>query len=226
MWHRQDPAAYGARLVAFDRRGFGETVAEPEPWSPVDDTLAVLDALGPAPVALMGCSQGGRVALDVALARPERVSALVLVAPAVGGEPEPVVDPELEAEWTAVERAGDVDRINAFEVSVWLDGPSARGRVPDPVRALVLDMNRRALTAAPVGEARWPDDAWRRLEELRVPTLVVWGELDVPWIAPRCEALVARIPGARAVRLPGVAHLPNLEAPERFDPPVISFLRG
>jgi pimeloyl-ACP methyl ester carboxylesterase len=53
---------------------------------------------------------------------------------------------------------------------------------------------------------------------------VAWGDLDLPFALAQWEDLVVRIAGARAVRLPGTAHLPNLEAPERFDPPVAAFL--
>jgi 3-oxoadipate enol-lactonase len=63
------------RCVAFDMRGFGETTYEREDgWSPVDDAVAVLDAAGVERAVLVACSQGGKLALDLALAAPDRVS--------------------------------------------------------------------------------------------------------------------------------------------------------
>ncbi len=56
-------------------------------------------------------------------------------------------------------------------------------------------------------------DAWRQLEEVRARTTVAWGTLEVPLFVERCRELVRRIPSARGVELPGVAHLPYLEQP-------------
>ncbi|WP_372495126.1 alpha/beta fold hydrolase [Nocardioides pinisoli] len=70
--------------VAYDRRGFGGTPPHEETYSQTDDLLAVLDAAGVTQATLVGCSQGGKVALDFALAHPDRVAAVVLIAPARG----------------------------------------------------------------------------------------------------------------------------------------------
>lgn len=60
------------------------------PFRHVDDLLAVLDAVSPdAPAWLVGSSMGGEVALDAALEAPERIAGLVLLAPAISGDPEP-----------------------------------------------------------------------------------------------------------------------------------------
>jgi pimeloyl-ACP methyl ester carboxylesterase len=79
----------GHSTIDFDRRGFGETRYQPEPHSHVNDALAVLDATGAgsAPVTVVGASMGGQAALDLALAHPERVAALVLIGSAVRGAP-------------------------------------------------------------------------------------------------------------------------------------------
>jgi pimeloyl-ACP methyl ester carboxylesterase len=220
MW--RDTARFCARIAAFDRRGFGRTeVTGTRPWSAVQDTLAVLDALETeTPSAdgrravLVGCSQGGRVAIDTALQAPSRVAALVLVAPAVSGAPEPS-----EGEWVRemeeAERAGDVERLNELEAILWLDGPSCAGRVGEPLRSLFLDMNRLALTGnAPPEEP--PPAAWDRLGQLDLPVHLLVGALDVPYLQERCEELARRIPGAQLTRWPDVAHLPPLEQPERF----------
>jgi pimeloyl-ACP methyl ester carboxylesterase len=80
----------GGDVVAYDRRGFGEVPPADRPFRHVDDLLAVIDALSPdAPAWLVGSSMGGGVALDAALEAPERVAGLVLLAPAVSGDPAP-----------------------------------------------------------------------------------------------------------------------------------------
>lgn len=100
----------------------------------------------------------------------------------------------------------------------WLDGPeSAPGRMSGAARALFLQMNGVALRAADPGPSLDEDSAWSRLESLRLPTPVLWGDRDVAHLQSRCELLVQRIPGApRAVR-GGTAHLPGLEAPQAFN---------
>ncbi|WP_376100689.1 alpha/beta fold hydrolase (plasmid) [Roseomonas sp. CCTCC AB2023176] len=72
------------RAVAYDRRGFGATRAEREDHPAVADLLAVLDAVTDGtPAVLVGCSMGGKIALDAALRHPARVRGLVLIAPSV-----------------------------------------------------------------------------------------------------------------------------------------------
>lgn len=223
-------AAFGRthRLVAYDRRGFGATAAVDEPFSSVDDLWAVMNALDIERAVLVGCSQGGRIAIDATLERPDRVAALVLVGAAISGAPEGPHDPRLDAliaEFETAQADDDLDRQNRIEAHVWLDGPFAPdGRVGDPQRALFLAMNRIALTGSKHCQAEVPDPAYDRLAEIRVPTLVLWGPLDVPSVIVNMQHAAATIPGARACELDAVAHLPSLEAPERFNAALSSFV--
>jgi pimeloyl-ACP methyl ester carboxylesterase len=108
------------RCVTYDRRGFGDTTYEREDdWSPVDDALAVIDGAGLGRVVLVACSMGGKLAIDLALAAPDRVSGLVLIGTAVSGAPDPEVDDvpadELNARIEAAEAAGDLEEVNRLE---------------------------------------------------------------------------------------------------------------
>lgn len=209
------------RSVAYDRRGFGETTCEPEPFAHVDDLLAVVNALGTERVSLVGNSQGGRIAIDFALAYPERVRAMVLVAPALSGEPEPTSLPDaiarLDAAIEAASAAGDVDRVNHLEAHVWLDGPqSPEGRVGGAARALFLDMNHRALTAHSPGDERPPPSAIDRLGELAMPIHVIVGELDLELMHSLSRRIAERVQHGTHITLEGCAHLPQLEQPQTF----------
>ena len=205
------------RCVAYDMRGYGETEYEPEDgWAPHRDALAVLDAAGSERALVIGCSMGGRAAIDLALAHPERVGALLLIGTAVRGMPDPgteglgsALD---EAAWQAAQ-AGDFDGANRLEARLWLDGPEApEGRVGGEARELFLEMNGRALRAPEPGEEADVPAAWPRLGELAVPALLLLGRLDAVEVAERVEKAAERIPGARLERLDGVAHVPHLEA--------------
>jgi pimeloyl-ACP methyl ester carboxylesterase len=205
------------RCAAYDMRGFGETEYEPEDgWSPVADAVAVLDAAGLERPVVVACSMGGQAALDLTLARPERVTALALIGTAVRGAPYPELETgptaELDARIMAADEAGDVDEVGRLEAWMWLDGPEAEeGRVGGPARALFLEMNGRALRTPEPGEEAALPPAWPRLGKIAVPTLLLIGRLDAEEIRVIGEQAAGLIPGARLAWLDGVAHVPHLE---------------
>jgi pimeloyl-ACP methyl ester carboxylesterase len=215
-------AAAGHGVIAYDRRGFGLTTpGAGEPFSDLRDLWVVLRDAGHERAWLVGGSMGGRLAIDAALDRPARVTGLVLVAPAVSGEPD-VDDAELDEATRALDGAigaadedGDLDEVNRLEAHLWLDGPGeTEGRVAGPARELFLEMNGIALANGEQRTVAAASVAWPRLEELRLPVTVAWGELDVPVVRQRSATVARRVPGAAAVVLPGVAHLPMLEQPD------------
>lgn len=106
-------------VVAYDRRGFGDSPPSRTRYLHVDDLISVLDEVGGEPAWLVGSSMGGQVALDAAVAHPDRVAGLVLFAPAVSGAPTPdLLDPgtqRLSDMLDAAVEAGDVEEINRLE---------------------------------------------------------------------------------------------------------------
>jgi pimeloyl-ACP methyl ester carboxylesterase len=218
-------------VVAYDRRGFGLTSYRSQRHDQLVDLSAVLDGLGLTQVVLVGNSRGGAIALDFCLVHPDRVSALVLVAPAVSGAPavdESQVDPVEAAIWESLEaadRAGALDALNLGEIRLWLDGPRApEGRVGGALRDLALEMNRIALHADNPGTEPEPPDAWSRLSEVGCPVLVVVGNLDLLHIQERSRQVAERIEGARLQVMEGAAHLPGFEQPDAFAAVLRDFL--
>ncbi len=234
MWAPQINALQAThRVVAYDRRGFGETRFEAESFSHVDDLIVLLNALQIDQAILLGCSQGGRVAIDAALAHPARVQALVLVACAVSGAPAPesTFSPRVQARVDACEAAeqrGDLASVNELEAQLWLDGPEqTTGRVSGPLRELFLSMNGLALASPPVGDEAAPPSApssWSCIEQLGLPTLIIWGTLDFDHLDQRMRELARRIQGAQVFLMHGAAHLPGLEQPALFNTAVGHFL--
>lgn len=220
------------RCVRYDARGYGETTYDPEAgWSPVEDAVAVLDAAGVESAVVVAGSMGGAVALDLALAHPERVQALVLIGSAVRGAPYPeITDPQtadLVERAEAAEETEDWDELNRLEARIWLDGPTAEeGRVGGANRELFLEMNGRALRAEDPGERAPVEDAWPRLGDIEVPVLVMVGRLDVEDIRSVDEGLAERLPEARLVWLDGVAHLPHFEADPTTLQEIVDFVDG
>ena len=221
------------KAIAYDRRGFGKTRYVQEDHSSVADLIAVLDALADGKKAvLVGCSQGGRVALDAALEHPTRVSGLVLVAPNVTGAYEPEKSPEISSLLAAQAKAikdGDIDRVNAIKAHLWLDGPlESEGRVSGKARDLLLDMNSIVLRSTAAGndlDVVQIPPAFDRLAEIKVPTLMIWGELDFPHIKERCQVVARRITNCAALEIAGSAHLPSLDKPNDVTAAIVQFVR-
>ncbi|TYC99527.1 alpha/beta hydrolase [Arthrobacter echini] len=165
---------------------------------------------------------GGTLAIDAALLHPDRVSGLVLIGAAVSG----MTDEDTPFDWEAddasaplMARADDRDltaddRIRGL-AHLWLDGPVAReGRVAGDARDLFVEMNRTILAVdAPGSAGDAGTDAWTRLNELRLPVVCTWGELDLPCDISFYEETARRIGQEGGQVLPAVAHLPGLEQP-------------
>lgn len=239
MWDPQAAAlAERYTVVRYDCRGFGRTRTEPVPFSNRADLAALLDHLGIARAALLGCSRGGMIALDFALERPERAAALVWVCSGVGGHmpPDEIFDPREVALFEAMEaaeQAGDHERVADLDVRVWVDGPlQPEGRAPAQVRSQVRAMSLANYTAHAnlyaAGLAPQPLEppAAARLGELAVPVLAIVGALDAAETAASAALLAGAAPDVRTVTYPDAAHLPSMEHPERFNADVRAFLDG
>ena len=229
MWEPQIKAfAKHFDVIAPDMRGFGKSELPPERWSPVADILGLIDELALKPAHVVGCSIGGRLAIDFALEHPERISKLVLVGPGIGGMKFDEKYAELWSEVEAADTAGDMDAVNRAEMHLWLDGPRRRrGYVRQPLRDLFLAMNggnfNSDFKAAPQDELDPP--AIERLSEISAPTLVMVGDEDVPTIFDAVAKLLEEVPHARKAVIHDAAHLPNLEHPDEFNRLVLEFLR-
>jgi 3-oxoadipate enol-lactonase len=228
MWDGQvGPfAAAGWTVIRADLPGFGETPLPAGPvalWATLRD---LLDHLGVERAVVAGASLGGRAAVDLALAVPERVRALVLVGSGLAGHR--FAEPALFELWDRSEAAlerGDHEEAARVEIGTWVAG---MGRGPEAVDPEVGRRVREMLLAAYAhGEAdlEEPDPpAATRLGVLAVPTLVVVGEHDRPDIYAKADALAGGIAGAERVVLAGTGHLPNLERPAAFNRVVLEFL--
>src|SRR5436305_9474529 len=123
MWDAQWPSyTERFRVLRYDMRGFGRSPLRPEPFSHGQDLLDLLDRLGIDRAALVGVSMGARVALEVTLARPQLVSALVLVGAALPAEGWSEAVRSYGAEEERLVEAGDVDGAAELTVRFWVDG--------------------------------------------------------------------------------------------------------
>ncbi len=230
VWDPQWSSFETYRRIRFDLRGFGRSPVGALPLTHARDVAELLDGLGVSGAAVVGGSMGGRIALELAIGRPDLVGALVLVGTGLPGlDWSEEVRAYGQAEDEGVVR-GDLDAATEVNLRMWVDGPRRAAADVDPgVREAVREMQRRALELqapiwAELDEELLVEDVGGRLGEVRVPTLVVVGEEDVADIHRVAERLVREIPGARSATIPRTAHVPNLERPADFDALVLGFL--
>lgn len=236
MWDPQwDVLARDHRVLRLDLGGYGSASLEPLPDPPelchAADVLATMDRAEMPAATIVGASMGGAVAIDLALAHPERVRALVLVASAVpGGHP---WSDELRGHWEAEEvalEAADIDAAVALTVRFWVDGPGRpEGTAPADVRALVTQMQRTAYELQlpledVIDERELSTDAGERLGELAMPALVIDGDADVADFRAIAQRLARELPHARGATVSDAAHLPSLEQPAAFEELLLPFL--
>jgi pimeloyl-ACP methyl ester carboxylesterase len=228
MWDSQFAVfAEQYQVIRYDRRGFGKTAMVAGPFSHHQDLHGLLHFLNIGRALLVGCSQGGKTVLDFTLEHPQMTEALVLVGSALGGFAFSGERPRQAEELDAAEEAGDLERVNELELQIWVDGAS---RTPDQVnpqvRELVRAMNLIAL-ATPEGlgeEVPLEPAAATRLAEIRVPIMVIVGDVDTARTLATADYLAATISGAQKVVMAGTAHVPNMEQPELFNAHVLNFL--
>jgi len=232
MWDPQwETWARSHRVLRFDFRGFGRSPQEPGAYSGARDVIELLDRHGFERAALVGVSLGGRVALEVVLAQPERISALVLVGAGLPGHD---WSEEMKANWEEEEtalRAGNLDGAVEVCLRTWVDGPRRRPEDVDPqVRARVGEMQKRAyelqLGLKEDEEELLVEDVAGRLGEIKAPTLVLAGAEDQPDIQAIADRLASEIPGARRETIANTAHVPSMERPEEFDRLVLGFVES
>jgi 3-oxoadipate enol-lactonase len=205
------------RTIRYDQRGYGRSPMWDGPYSPADDLISVLEAAGVDRAALVGTSRGGRIAIDAAIERPERVSALVLAVSGVAGRPLNVEGtPEQEARWEAAEAKGDVAELAELDMEIW-----APMGVDDELRAMFVENAEASNADDPAVE----EPSVERLGEISVATLVVTAGRDVPDLEQVGDLLAREIPGARRAVIEEADHMIQWRAPDELARLVLDFLR-
>lgn len=206
-------------VLRFDRRGFGLSEGVPDIHRNVDDLIAVLDAAGIEAVAVLGMSQGARLAIHFALRHPARVRALILDgAPAIEAETELPL-----AQYRAALNAGGAPALQAAVLAhplMQLQGAArdGAGRASDVLRSTVARYRGLDLLH-PVSRASAPD-----LRRISAPTLLINGAEDSAERRQAGRLLQETIAGARRVELAGAGHLALLDHPRGYAQAVSDFL--
>lgn len=234
MWDEQiEPFSQHYRVITYDLRGYGQSSPAAGTYSHHEDLFALLDHLAVKRFALVGCSIGGGVVMDAALAAPDRVAAVVVVAGMANGLDLDIdfEEPQQVEALEAAFKANDLETVNELEVQIFVDGfNQPAGRADAAVREKVREMNAIALK----NEAGSPDAkrkvlepyAGTRLGEFQMPLLFITGGLDEPVVRQVVEYMLPQISQAQHVGIEGSAHLPSMQTPGEFNQIVLDFLRG
>ncbi len=202
----------GRRLLRYDLRDFGRSLAESEEvFTHVGDLAALLWARSIARCDLIGVSMGGGVALSFALDYPEMVRSLILISPQMSGwewsEPWRVQ----WAEITALARVGRMDEAK----ELWWRHP-----LFETTRNLPAGAELRREIEAFSGR-QWLRDHHalvmpdiERLHALQPPTLLLTGALDVEELRLMADIIEASAGTVRRIDIEGAGHMLHMEAPE------------
>jgi pimeloyl-ACP methyl ester carboxylesterase len=220
MWDGQR-AALGDRyrIVSWDMRGHGQTESPKDPAQysaalTVADMRALLQHCGIERAVVGGLSLGGYVSLAFYLAHPEMVRALVICDSGPGYR-----NPEARAAWNqrAHERAAELEAKGLEALA---------GRSREMREAMGHHASAQGLAHAARGMlAQEGSDVIDGLGSIRVPTLVIVGDQDQPFLAP-CEYMAKKIPDARLEVIPGAGHSSNLDQPTVFNRVLSEFLHS
>lgn len=199
------------RVISFDARGSMRTSAPPGPYTTqqlAEDAVAMLDHLGAARAHVVGLSLGGMIAQELALAYPERVERLVLVA--THARP---ASPALWDAWTTFfvqvqERGLDRPGLVLWFLA-WMFSPAFMAQQEQVMQAVTQwqddPLQAPAHGRAAQGVAARNHDALERLPLIAAPTLVVVGDQDILTPPANARELADGIPGARLQVLEGRA---------------------
>jgi 3-oxoadipate enol-lactonase len=207
--------------IRYDRRGHGRTSASTTWSTETEDLVTLLRDRKVSQAMLVGSSHGGELATDFTLQYSALVRQLVLVGAVVSGLP-----------YTDHFLNGGISNSRPFEKNDVMGGlgnwakdkyllapghDAAKKRLLDLLASSPQDMTHSDY-------ARPTQPALPRLNEIRIPTLILIGDADIPDVHAHAGAIEAGIAGSKRVVIPDAGHLTYLEKPEEFSRAVIAFI--
>lgn len=221
-WEPQFAAfvAAGFRVISFDRRGWGGSMADaaggPQPGSVAEDLSALVDHLSLPSFHLLGVAGGGFVALDYASWRQDTLRSLT-VAASTGSFSEP----EMEQLTSNLMFEGFRELPEAFREI----GPSFRAMEPEKTEAWAHAQELARQPGAPAQPLRTPN-TFAKISQIRLPMLAITASADL-YAPPTLMARWLRhIPQAEVVAIADAGHSVPMEQAELFNTAVLTFLRA
>lgn len=226
IWDDQfEPLSRNYKVLRYDVRGYGKSADVTKPYSETEDLFQLLGHCRIEKAHLIGVSLGAKIAIDFTLLHPELVSGLVAVAPGLNGYPYSPAD-TLEI-MKIVYSIKNEDGTPADKA--WLNSPYNIAAMENPLIArrieLIARENSRSWLINPFFTKIPFPPAYTRLKDIRIPTLIIIGDRDVPSVKSIAQTIGSQIPGAKTIILKSVGHIPNMEKPEEFNEALLIFLK-
>lgn len=228
IWQTQLSAlsAAGYTSVALNLTGYGgrPEVKDLTFEALAADVEAIIASIGLDRVILVGHSLGGMIAQTMLRRQPDAYRAAVLccTSPAFGN-----ASGDFQKKFVADRLGPLADGRTMADLAASIVA-EIMGPKPDPIgQAAAVAIMRETSNATYAAAIHCIVDFDERanLANIRIPVLCLAGEHDRNAPPPMMERMAGKIPGARYICLPGVGHLPNLEAPGAFDASILAFLR-
>jgi len=212
-------SAAGYRVIAFDRRGWGKSVANPatgpQPGSIAGDLDALADYLKLDRFHLLGVAGGGFAALDYAAWRPERLRSLV-----IGASTARVADKEV-ADFVARIEIPNLRKLPAVYREV---GPSYRGANPDGTRRWI-EIEEHARQADAADQPLRTPNTFAKIETIATPALIMAADADLLAPPALMRIWAAHLKNHEWAVVAGSGHAIAWEQPDVFNERVIAFVK-
>ena len=217
------------QIITFDNRGVGETDQPEEAFSLADiadDAAELLDHLGIASANVFGISMGGMIAQELALRHPGKVRKLALGCTHPGIKhclPSPGWVTEIFKSLPGKPREQVVRECTPINYSPFTQ--EHRSELIESLVPLFVDNRQRAHGYAGQLKAIWSFNAFDRLSQLAMPTLVMTGTDDVLVVPGNSKIIAERIPNARLIEFPEAGHLFFIEKADDVNQELLEFFR-
>lgn len=210
------------KVVRYDRRGYGKSSPATGNYSNLEDLNTLFTQLKIDRACLIGASSGGRLAIDFTLMYPQKASSMILVGAVVGGFsftkhfntrgghlPSDLKDNQKESLYYASD--------DPYEI--YHENKAAKNKIIE----LVKNNPIRIYGSQIIASQKTP--AYKRLNEINIPVLILCGEFDIPDVHAHAGAINAGISNSRRIVIPKAGHLIPMEQPDLFNETVANFLK-
>jgi 3-oxoadipate enol-lactonase len=210
------------KVIRYDRRGYGNSPVPTDAFSNLEDLNSLFVQLDIDKACLVALSSGGRLAIDFTLQYPQKVTALVLVGAVVGGfgftdhfdnrggnKPANIKTIQESRVYLASKDPYELYRGNK----------EAKKKIKQIVKNIPMKSDPNSLVKTVSAKP-----AYTRLNEIKIPALILAGEFDIPDVHAHAGAINAGIANSKRDVIPMAGHLAPIEQPALFNKAVFDFL--
>lgn len=218
------------QVVAIDNRGSGKSDKPDIPYSydmMAADVVGILNTVGIEKSHILGLSMGGNIAQHFTLNYPEKVINLILGCTTCGGSHNVAVQtttegvkPEERERSTPEEQIRGLITLSTSQTFVE-DNPE----YVEKLVSLFLSNPHNPIGIARQTEANATHDTYDRLPDIKVPTLIIAGEIDIVVNPENSRILASRIPNSELMIMEGMGHGFHLQAPDEFVRIILDFIK-